>query len=299
MLPVDSGTASGGALVPIPRILIVDDEPMILELLKMAFEGQAWHIDVVTLGEMGLRRHRETPYDLLLLDKNLPDLDGVALVRELRRQKDPVKVVMMTGFGSAASAAETLNLGVIAYLEKPFKRIADVTATVEMALARTGGPGSGLAAYHLDLDEPEPEAPPPPPAGPPEGKPRCTLVIGASDPRERALLATITGVAPQHICYAAQPDELLATLAVEDPILLVLAGALASPGVVARVRAQAPEVACAVVAADLGLPAAMELIRLQTTAVITEPLDSAAARGRLAHVVRQVAVRALRPAARG
>jgi DNA-binding NtrC family response regulator len=119
-----------------PRILVIDDEPMILQILRAAFEHKDWEVEVVSEGRMALRRHRARPFDLMIVDKNLPDIDGISLVRELRSETDHVKVVLITGYGTVTSAVESLNLGVSAYLEKPFRRITEVAATVEDALSR-------------------------------------------------------------------------------------------------------------------------------------------------------------------
>jgi DNA-binding NtrC family response regulator len=119
-----------------PRILVIDDEPMILQILRAAFDHKEWDVEVVSEGRVAQRRHRERPYDLLIVDKNLPDVDGISMIRELRAEGDQVRVVLITGYGTVTSAVESLNLGVSAYLEKPFRRITEVAATVEDALGR-------------------------------------------------------------------------------------------------------------------------------------------------------------------
>ena len=121
---------------PRPRILVIDDEPMILQILRAAFDHKEWDVEVVSEGRVAQKRHRDKPFDLLIVDKNLPDVDGISMVRELRAEGDQVRVVLITGYGTVTSAVESLNLGVSAYLEKPFRRITEVAATVEEALGR-------------------------------------------------------------------------------------------------------------------------------------------------------------------
>jgi DNA-binding response OmpR family regulator len=151
-----------------PRILVIDDEPMILQILRAAFDHKEWDVEVVSEGRVAQRRHREQPFDLLIVDKNLPDVDGITMVRELRAEGDQVRVVLITGYGTVSSAVESLNLGVSAYLEKPFRRITEVAATVEDALSRPPKPitSQGLrpaaraAAARAARSQP-PKAPPP------------------------------------------------------------------------------------------------------------------------------------------
>lgn len=149
------------------RILIVDDDPEVVEALKAAFAGKPWQVSSVAEASVALSWHRKEPYDLLVVDKNLPDLDGVELIRQLRADQDRVRIVVLTGYATSESAVETLNLAIDAYLLKPFASI-DVVETIEDVLARTAA--ASPAAPHLFdvevewIDAGAAAAPAPPPA---------------------------------------------------------------------------------------------------------------------------------------
>src|SRR3990172_12314803 len=104
-------------MAPRPRVLIVDDEPAVLTLLQMAFQDRPWHVEVVTTAELALERHRAARFDVVLIDKNLPDMNGVDLVARLRQAGDDVPVIVITGVGTAESAVASLNPNIHAFLE--------------------------------------------------------------------------------------------------------------------------------------------------------------------------------------
>ena len=62
------------------RILIIDDEPAVLEQLKLAFASKPWTVDIEPSAKEGHARHNSNPYDLIMTDKNMPELDGVELL---------------------------------------------------------------------------------------------------------------------------------------------------------------------------------------------------------------------------
>ena len=73
------------------------------------------------------------PYDLLIADLKMPGMDGLALIREAKRYKENMPVIIITGFSSESSAIEAVNLGVSGYLTKPF-RVPQVLAAAARAL---------------------------------------------------------------------------------------------------------------------------------------------------------------------
>ena len=80
-----------------------------------------------------LERLRIIPYDLLITDLKMPGVDGLAVIREARRLKADIPVIIITGFSTEASAIEAVNLGVAGYLTKPF-RVPQVLAAAAKAL---------------------------------------------------------------------------------------------------------------------------------------------------------------------
>lgn len=121
-----------------PRILIVDDEPTIVMALQEAFIDSGFVVDTARSGAAALARIEESVPDAVLLDKNMPGMSGIEVLRQIRESMPSLVVVLITGYGSAASAKETLNIGVDAYIEKPFPNIYEVVATIRNALHKRG-----------------------------------------------------------------------------------------------------------------------------------------------------------------
>lgn len=115
------------------RILVVEDEPKIAGFLERGLEGEGHRVDVVDDLEDARLVLAARSFDLLLVDRMLPDGDGLALVRELRRRRDRTPVVCLTARDRLAERVEGLHGGADDYLVKPFEfeellaRIAAVT----------------------------------------------------------------------------------------------------------------------------------------------------------------------------
>jgi len=116
-----------------PRILVVDDEAAIRDLLSKTLALAEYDVDLASDGRAALERLRLIPYDLLITDLKMPGVDGLTVVREARRLKADIPVIIITGFSTEASAIEAVNLGVSGYLTKPF-RVPRVLAVAAKAL---------------------------------------------------------------------------------------------------------------------------------------------------------------------
>jgi excisionase family DNA binding protein len=116
-----------------PRILVVDDEASIRDLLSKTLALAEYDVDVAPDGRSALERMRLYPYDLLIADLKMPGMDGLAVIREAKRYKTDLPVIIITGFSTESSAIEAVNLGVAGYLTKPF-RVPQVLAAAAKAL---------------------------------------------------------------------------------------------------------------------------------------------------------------------
>ena len=128
--------AAGRAATPPagrPRVLIVDDEASIRDLLSKTLALAEYDVDLAGDGRTALERLRIIPYDLLITDLKMPGVDGLSVIREARRLKAEIPVIIITGFSTEASAIEAVNLGVSGYLTKPF-RVPRVLAAAAKAL---------------------------------------------------------------------------------------------------------------------------------------------------------------------
>lgn len=128
-----AGGASRPQAPPRPRILVVDDEASIRELLLKTLALAEYDVDLAPDGRTALDRLKIIPYDLLITDLKMPGVDGLTVIREARRFRPDLPVIIITGFSSEASAIEAVNLGVSGYLTKPF-RVPRVLAAAAKAL---------------------------------------------------------------------------------------------------------------------------------------------------------------------
>jgi excisionase family DNA binding protein len=127
------GGRPGPPAVGRPRVLVVDDEASIRDLLSKTLALAEYDVDLAPDGRTALERLRILPYDLLITDLKMPGVDGLAVIREARRLKADIPVIIITGYSTEASAIEAVNLGVSGYLTKPF-RVPRVLAAAAKAL---------------------------------------------------------------------------------------------------------------------------------------------------------------------
>jgi two-component system alkaline phosphatase synthesis response regulator PhoP len=123
------------------RILVVEDERDILELIRYNLEKAGHGVTPAATGEAGLALAREAPPDLVVLDLMLPGMDGLSVCRALKRdaRTRDVPVVMVTARGTEADVVSGLNLGADDYIVKPFSP-AVLVARVAALLRRTAVP---------------------------------------------------------------------------------------------------------------------------------------------------------------
>ena len=116
-----------------PRVLVVDDEASIRDLLSKTLALAEYDVDAAPDGRSALDRLRMYPYDLLIADLKMPGMDGLTVIREAKRFKSDLPIIIITGFSTESSAIEAVNLGVAGYLTKPF-RVPQVLAAAARAL---------------------------------------------------------------------------------------------------------------------------------------------------------------------
>ncbi|HEU4367240.1 MAG TPA: response regulator [Methylomirabilota bacterium] len=102
------------------RILIVDDEPSVREVVSEYFSEQGYGVETAGGGEEALALVQKSPPDLVLLDVRMQGLDGVETLRRLRALAPQVSVIMVTANEDVGLARETLKLGALDYVAKPF-----------------------------------------------------------------------------------------------------------------------------------------------------------------------------------
>jgi two-component system response regulator (stage 0 sporulation protein F) len=118
------------------HLLLVDDEEPVREVLSEYFVGQGYRVDTASNGEAALAFVGKRRPDLVLLDVRMEGLDGVEVLRRLRRQDTSLPVIMLTANEDVALARETLSLGAFDYVAKPFD-FAHLERVVAAALLHT------------------------------------------------------------------------------------------------------------------------------------------------------------------
>jgi excisionase family DNA binding protein len=103
------------------RILVVDDEPSIRELLAKTLALAEYEVDLAPDGRYAIECLQSGAYDLLIADLKMPGTDGLTVIREAKRVKADMPVIIITGFSTESTAIEAVNLGVSGYLTKPFR----------------------------------------------------------------------------------------------------------------------------------------------------------------------------------
>ena len=118
------------------RILLVDDEPLMLKGLKYTLEQEGYETDMAMDGEEAMMKFQAQPFDLVLLDVMLPKLDGLSVCQRIREQSN-VPIIMLTAKGEDMDKILGLEYGADDYMTKPFN-ILEVRARIRTVLRRAG-----------------------------------------------------------------------------------------------------------------------------------------------------------------
>lgn len=141
------------------KILLIEDEKKIADALRSGLQENGYKADVAYDGEMGYRMFRNQGYDLVILDINLPGINGYELCKKIRRSDDKVLVLMLTAMSSMEDKLEGFNTGADDYLVKPFE-FKELLARIRALLKRKSfsmpvGNKLSLADLELNIDSKE------------------------------------------------------------------------------------------------------------------------------------------------
>jgi len=101
-------------------LLLVDDEPQVLSVLEEIFSREGYHTHTALSGQDALALLGKTRIDAALIDLKMPGMDGLSLLKEIRKSYPLIMVIILTGFGGVSDAVEAIKLGAVDFLEKPF-----------------------------------------------------------------------------------------------------------------------------------------------------------------------------------
>ena len=137
------------------RILVAEDDPALADFVKKGLEAEHYAVDISPDGAQARGLAAELDYDLLVLDLNLPKVDGVSILRHVRACKPSVAILVLTGRSRIEDRVECLDLGADDYLVKPFS-FSELSARIRALLRRSHLPAeSVLTVDDLRLDRVE------------------------------------------------------------------------------------------------------------------------------------------------
>jgi two-component system OmpR family response regulator len=146
--------AGNGHVRPAQRILVVDDEPSIVDAVATALRYEDYDVEEASTGREALSALARAEFDLVVLDWMLPDIEGIEVGRRMRAQGFKTAILFLTAKDATENKVEALRAGGDDYVTKPFS-LAEVVARVQAILRRSGSalPGDVLRFADLVLDE--------------------------------------------------------------------------------------------------------------------------------------------------
>lgn len=115
------------------RILVVDDELFVRELLLEFLSAQGYDVSLADSGEKAVELMQTQPADLVLVDLKMPGINGIEALRQIKKIAPDVRAIIMTGYPTIESSIEALRHGAYDYVIKPFK-LDDLKSSIERAL---------------------------------------------------------------------------------------------------------------------------------------------------------------------
>lgn len=102
------------------KILIVDDEKSIRVGLKKCFKGEEYNVEVVNDGNEAIDKLKHENFDIILMDYQMPNKNGLEVLNDLRKNNIETKVIIMTAHGTVDIAVDSMKLGAVDFISKPF-----------------------------------------------------------------------------------------------------------------------------------------------------------------------------------
>jgi DNA-binding NtrC family response regulator len=102
------------------KALVIDDEQIVLDSVSKILTEENYSVEVSLNGRQGRDMALETDYDVILTDIRMPDMGGMRVLRDIKRAKPALPVVIITGYATVRSAVQAMKLGAADYIEKPF-----------------------------------------------------------------------------------------------------------------------------------------------------------------------------------
>ena len=118
-----------------PRILVVDDEPIVCESCQRILQEEGYEVECTLSGKEAFEKMRENPFDIVITDLKMPGIDGMEVLKTFRKSYPDVIVIMITGYSTVETAVEAMKVGAFDYIPKPFTPD-EVSVVVKKALEK-------------------------------------------------------------------------------------------------------------------------------------------------------------------
>jgi FixJ family two-component response regulator len=102
------------------KALVIDDEQIVLDSVERILSQENFDVDIALSSRIGLGLAIGNPYDIVLTDIRMPEIGGMRILRDVKRAKPSVPVVMITGYATVQNSVQAMKLGATDYIEKPF-----------------------------------------------------------------------------------------------------------------------------------------------------------------------------------
>ncbi len=262
---------------------------------------EEWEVHAASSAEEALIKFETQPFDLLVVDKNLPGKSGVEFVREMRNQRSDAACIMVTGYATSASAMEMVQLGVDAYIEKPFDDIFDIVSKVKSSLEKLElrrsskkKPGENLLQDEETIDTLKE-------AGSlfkkshemitenrPADRRVCTILVVSTEADDRNWLASLME-GWGSVGSLTSAGELLKLLESESPDMLVLNLKTEDPDIftlLTQIKKQSPRTVCMIVVEKPSFEVLTRLIDYEIDGIIDKPFDKEIINVQLSRLIR-------------
>jgi len=113
------------------KILVIDDEAIVRASCDRALGNEGYEIKMASSGQEGLDFLEKEPFNIVLLDLKMPDIDGIDVLNKITGTWPDTKVIMITGYSTVETAVQALRLGAYNFIEKPFTPDTLITAVKE------------------------------------------------------------------------------------------------------------------------------------------------------------------------
>ena len=102
------------------KVLVIDDEQIVLDSVHKILSEENYQVDCFSSSPKGLKQAIEEDYDLVLTDIRMPEIGGMRILRDIKRSKPALPVIIITGYATVKSAVQAMQLGATNFIEKPF-----------------------------------------------------------------------------------------------------------------------------------------------------------------------------------